>query len=67
MAPLANPAFLALQTQFTEDDLAFQEKILYRSGLGDETSVPPCKCYYYEEEYRSFPFVHCDLADSSCP
>jgi len=35
------PASAKRGTQFTEDDLAFQEKILYRSGLGDETSVPP--------------------------
>lgn len=27
--------------RFTQDDLDFQEKILMRSGLGDETYVPP--------------------------
>eukprot|EP00878_Enallax_costatus_P003354 GHUV01003563.1.p1 GENE.GHUV01003563.1~~GHUV01003563.1.p1 ORF type:complete len:536 (+),score=169.57 GHUV01003563.1:329-1936(+) len=27
--------------RFTDDDLDFQKKILYRSGLGDETYVPP--------------------------
>ncbi|KAI8474465.1 MAG: FAE1/Type III polyketide synthase-like protein-domain-containing protein [Monoraphidium minutum] len=27
--------------KFTEDDLQFQEKILMRSGLGDETYIPP--------------------------
>ncbi|KIZ01890.1 3-ketoacyl-CoA synthase 19 [Monoraphidium neglectum] len=27
--------------RFTEDDLDFQEKILMRSGLGDETYIPP--------------------------
>jgi hypothetical protein len=28
---------------FTKDDLEFQKKILYRSGLGDETHAPPCE------------------------
>eukprot|EP00877_Chromochloris_zofingiensis_P008304 jgi/Chrzof1/3727/Cz13g06210.t1_LCKAS9 len=27
--------------KFTKEDLEFQQKILYRSGLGDETYVPP--------------------------
>lgn len=31
-----------LVQRFTEDELDFQKKILYRSGLGNETYVPPC-------------------------
>eukprot|EP00882_Tetradesmus_deserticola_P023715 GHRQ01025822.1.p1 GENE.GHRQ01025822.1~~GHRQ01025822.1.p1 ORF type:complete len:261 (+),score=32.01 GHRQ01025822.1:406-1188(+) len=30
--------------RFTDEELDFQKKILYRSGLGDETYVPPCEC-----------------------
>jgi hypothetical protein len=29
--------------RFDETELDFQEKILYRSGLGDETYIPPCE------------------------
>jgi hypothetical protein len=29
--------------RFDETELEFQEKILLRSGLGDETYVPPCE------------------------
>lgn len=32
-----------LLQRFDENELEFQEKILYRSGLGDDTSVPPCE------------------------
>lgn len=33
-----------LLQRFDETELDFQEKILYRSGLGDETYIPPCEC-----------------------
>lgn len=32
-----------LLQRFTDEELDFQKKILYRSGLGDETYVPPCE------------------------
>ncbi|KIY95190.1 hypothetical protein MNEG_12771 [Monoraphidium neglectum] len=28
---------------FSKDDMEFQERIVYRSGLGDETTCPPCE------------------------
>jgi hypothetical protein len=34
--------YVVLQ-RFDETELDFQEKILYRSGLGDETYIPPCE------------------------
>ncbi len=29
--------------EFSKDDMDFQERIVYRSGLGDETTCPPCE------------------------
>lgn len=37
-------AAAVLLQRFDETELEFQEKILYRSGLGDETYIPPCEC-----------------------
>lgn len=29
--------------EFSKEDMEFQERIVYRSGLGDETTCPPCE------------------------
>jgi hypothetical protein len=38
--------FACVLQRFTDDELDFQKRILYRSGLGDETYVPPCEFWY---------------------
>jgi hypothetical protein len=45
MGSLTYNAACVLQ-RFTDEELDFQKKILYRSGLGDETYVPPCESWY---------------------
>uniref|UniRef100_A0A383VE34 3-ketoacyl-CoA synthase n=1 Tax=Tetradesmus obliquus TaxID=3088 RepID=A0A383VE34_TETOB len=45
--------------RFTDEELDFQKKILYRSGLGDETYVPPwlySKPQYFDYEHARKEF-----------
>lgn len=37
--------------KFSADDLEFQHRILYRSGLGEDTYVPPCESYSTSKKY----------------
>jgi hypothetical protein len=42
---LSCPLAACVLQRFDENELDFQEKILYRSGLGDETYIPPCELH----------------------
>lgn len=37
-------SFCVVHQAFTQESLDFQEKVLARSGLGEETYLPPCEC-----------------------
>jgi hypothetical protein len=54
--------------KFTEEELDFQEKILYRSGLGDETAVPPCECVRVDTQgFSQQPLLrHSELVHDIC-
>jgi len=43
---LPPPHFFSTPLQaFTQENLDFQEKVLLRSGLGEETYLPECECW----------------------
>lgn len=39
-------AYLSVKCKaFSQENLEFQEKVLARSGLGEETYLPECECF----------------------